>query len=164
VIIGTGSGIIFYFPVGSSLGRESPSVPTSMTARDVMDFKVTFIDATASVFDAIKLMVSSESWSIIVETGGLPVSVVTDRDLLRRCLANGKDSNRTKIEEIMSSPIISVSPHEHLGKIIDTMAEKNIRRIFVVENGKIIGKITQTRLFDNSINVLESLSGLRYQL
>jgi len=135
-----------------------------MTARDVMDSKVIFIDAAGSVSEAIKLMVSSDSWSIIVEEGGLPVGVVTDRDILRRSLARGMDSNRTKIEEIMSSPIISVPPDEHLGKIMDMMAEKNIRRIFVVENGKIIGKITQTRLFDNSINVLESLSGLRYQL
>jgi len=139
-------------------------MPTSLTAKDVMDSKVTSIDAADSVFDAIQLMVSSDSWSIIIEKQGLPTGVVTDRDILRRCLAKGMDPAKKRIEEIMSSPIISVAPDEHLGKIMDTMVEKNIRRVFVVEKGKIIGKITQTKLFDNSINVLESLSTLRYQL
>jgi CBS domain-containing protein len=139
-------------------------MPVSLTARDVMDSKVSTIKGSAMVSDAIKLMVSNDVWSIIVENEGLPVGVVTDRDIFRRCLGLDGAPEKMRIEEIMSSPIISVSPDEHLGKIMETMVQKDIRRVFVVENGKIIGRVTQTKLFDDSLNVMESLSSLRYQM
>ena len=145
-------------------GRSIISMSVSLTARDVMDSKVLMVDAVASVSDAIKLMVSTETWSLIVEKGGLPLGVVTDRDVLRRCLAKGIAPEMMKTEEIMSSPIISVAPDEHLGKIMETMVQKDIRRVFVVENGKIVGRVTQTKMFDDSLDVLESLSSLRNQL
>ena len=69
-----------------------------------------------------------------------------------------------RVEEIMTSPIISVRPEEHLGKVMQTMVDKNIRRVFIVENGKIIGRITQTKMFDDSLNVMLNMSSLAYQL
>ena len=139
-------------------------MPVSLTARDVMDTKVLMVDSEKSVLDAIKLMVSTETWSIIVEKDGLPEGVATDRDVLRRCLAKGGSPEHMKVEEIMSSPIVTVGPDEHIGKIMEIMVQKDIRRVFVVENAKIVGRITQTKLFDDSLNVMESLSSLRYQL
>jgi CBS domain-containing protein len=139
-------------------------MPVSLTARDVMDSKIVMIDGSSSVNDAIQKMVSSDTWSIIVEKEGLPMGVVTDRDILRRCLGKGSDPAKMKIQEIMTSPIISVGPNEKLGAVMDTMVQKNIRRVFVIESGKIVGKITQTKLFDDTIAVMESLSSLRYQM
>jgi CBS domain-containing protein len=136
----------------------------SRTAKDVMDPNVVAIDASASILDSIKLMASTNSWSIVVEREKLPVGVITDRDVLRRCLAVDKSPERMKAEEIMSSPIITVDPAEHLGKVMETMVEKDIRRVFVVEDGKIIGKITQTKMFDDSLEVMATLSTLQYQM
>jgi CBS domain-containing protein len=129
-----------------------------------MDSKVVSMDGSSSVNDAILKMVSSDAWSIVVEVAGLPEGVVTDRDIFRRCLGKGADPSRTKLKDIMSSPVVSVDPSERLGTIMDLMVEKNIRRVFVSENGKVIGKITQTKLFDDTINVMESLTSLRYQM
>ena len=129
-----------------------------------MDSKVVSMDGSSSVNDAILKMVQSDTWSLIVEVAGLPEGVVTDRDILRRCLGKGGDPSRMKIKDIMSSPVVSVDPGERLGAIMDLMVEKNIRRVFVSENGKVIGKITQTKLFDDTINVMESLTSLRYQM
>ncbi|HYB04578.1 MAG TPA: CBS domain-containing protein [Nitrososphaerales archaeon] len=139
-------------------------MPVSLTAKDVMDSKVVSMDGSSSVNDAILKMVQSDTWSLIVEVAGLPEGVVTDRDILRRCLGKGGDPSRMKIKDIMSSPVVSVDPGERLGAIMDLMVEKNIRRVFVSENGKVIGKITQTKLFDDTINVMESLTSLRYQM
>ena len=139
-------------------------MPVSLTAKDVMDSKVVIIDGSLSVQDAIQEMVSSDAWSIIVEKEGLPMGVVTDRDIFRRCLGKSFDPTKLKIQDIMTSPIISVGPGEKLGAIMDIMVQKNIRRVFVVESGKIVGKITQTKLFDDTIAVMESLSSLRYQM
>jgi len=48
--------------------------------------------------------------------------------------------------------------------VMETMVQKNIRRVFVIENGKVIVRITQTKLFDDAVNLMESLSSLRYQM
>ena len=90
--------------------------------------------------------------------------IVTDRDILRRCLGSGRRPEATRVEEIMSSPIISVSPEDHLGKVMETLAKKNIRRVYVVDNGKIVGRITQTKMFDDTLNVMLSISSLGYQM
>lgn len=127
-----------------------------------MDSKVVHMDGSSSVNDAIMKMVLEDTWSIVVEKEGLPEGIVTERDILRRCLGKGGDPTRMKVYDIMSSPIVSVGPNERLGAIMDIMVEKNIRRVFVVDNGKIVGKVTQTKLFDDTINVMESLSSLRY--
>ena len=77
-------------------------------AKDVMDSKVVMMDASATVNDAIKKMVSSDTWSILIEKNGLPIGVPTERDIFRRCLGIGSSADKMRVEEIMSSPIVSV--------------------------------------------------------
>jgi CBS domain-containing protein len=139
-------------------------LPASLTAKDVMDSKIVAVNESSSVYDAIRKMVSSDTWSLIVDKEGVPLGVVTDRDIFRRCLGKGVDPSKMRISDVMSSPIVAVAPDERLGKVMDIMVEKNIRRVFVVESGKIIGRVTQTKLFDNTIDMIESLSSMRYQL
>lgn len=129
-----------------------------------MDNKVNFVNSSAPVSDAIKIMVSQDVWSLVVQRDGLPVGVVTERDILRRCLGKGEQPDKVRIGDIMTSPIITVASDDHLGKIMETMVQKNIRRVFVVENGKIVGRVTQTKMFDDSLDVMESLVSLRYQM
>jgi len=129
-----------------------------------MDSKIVTLNESSSVYDAIRKMVSSDTWSLIVDKEGVPLGVVTDRDIFRRCLGKGVDPSKMRISDVMSSPIVAVAPDERLGRVMDIMVEKNIRRVFVVESGKIIGRVTQTRLFDNTIDMIESLSSMRYQL
>jgi predicted transcriptional regulator len=69
-----------------------------------------------------------------------------------------------KVEEIMTSPLITISPDAHIGEVMEKMVEKGIRRVYLVENGKVTGRITQTMLFEDSLNVMESLSSMRYHL
>jgi CBS domain-containing protein len=68
------------------------------------------------------------------------------------------------VGEIMSSPIETISPDASLGEAMAKMVEKNIRRLFVVEQGKIIGRVTQTELFENTLNVMMTLSSLKSML
>jgi CBS domain-containing protein len=100
---------------------------------------------------------------LLVEKNGIPVGVVTDRDILKRVIAKGNDIKRVKLEEIMTSPIITVSPTDTMDRAMKIMVEKQIRRIYVAENGKIVGRITQTSLFASTFDVMRSLSGLTQQ-
>jgi len=128
-----------------------------------MDRKVVEIDENASVMDAIKAMMDNNVWSLVVTRNKLPVGVVTERDIIRRCLSKGR-ALTTAVGGIMSSPIETISPEAPLGEAMAKMAEKGIRRLFVVEQGKIIGRITQTELFENTLNVMMTLSSLKTQL
>lgn len=129
-----------------------------------MDKSVIFIDASTSVLDTVKKMADKNSWSVIVERQNLPVGVVTDRDVLRRCISKGMLPDRMKIDEIMSSPIVTIAPDTTAGEMMEKMVEASIRRLFVVDNGKIVGKVTQTNLFQNSLNLMLTLSSMRHQL
>jgi CBS domain-containing protein len=69
-----------------------------------------------------------------------------------------------RVEDIMSSPIITIGPDEPIGRALQIMAEKNIRRLYVVEGGKVIGRITQTKSMESLLDVLLTLQSLPYQL
>ncbi|MEM2967496.1 MAG: CBS domain-containing protein [Candidatus Caldarchaeum sp.] len=128
-----------------------------------MDRKVVEVDESDTVLDVVKKMIENDVWSVVITRNKLPVGVVTERDVIRRCIAKGC-SLTMRVGEIMSSPIEVISPDASLGEAMAKMAEKNIRRLFVVEGGKITGRVTQTELFENTLNVMMTLSALRSQL
>ncbi len=129
-----------------------------------MDTKILKIEGKTSVADALQQMIKEGQWSFLVENHGVPEGVVTDRDILRRCLAKGLQIDKVRVQEIMSSPVVMVGPDSSVAEIMETMVQKSIRRVYVAENGSIIGRITQTMIFDNTLNVFESLSSIRSQM
>ena len=109
-------------------------------------------------------MVEHNVWSLVVEKQGLPEGIVTEEDILRRCVAKDMRLETMKVEEIMTSPLITISADAHIGEVMEKMVEKGIRRVYIVENGKVTGRITQTMLFKDSLNMMESLSSMQYHL
>jgi len=135
----------------------------TVLVRDLMDRDVAVVDKDTTVSEAIKKMLQSGVWSLIVENRELPVGVVTERDILRRCVGKGLAPERVKVEEIMTSPIITVGPDATVGDALKLLVEKDIRRLYVVENGRIIGRVTQKSLLESSLNLMLSLTSLVYQ-
>jgi len=135
-------------------------MPIVVKVRDVMDKKVYILDENKTCMDAIKLMLDKKVWSVVVSRQGLPVGVVTERDIIRRVIAKGRDVEKVKLGEIMSSPLITVSPDEPIGRAMELMARNEIRRIYVVEEGKIIGRVTQTEAFRHILDVMMTLASL----
>ena len=135
----------------------------TVRVRDLMDKNVTVVDGGATVSEAIKKMLQSGVWSLIVENRMLPVGVITERDILRRCIGKGLVPERVKVEEIMTSPIITIGPDATVGDALKLLVEKDIRRLYVVENGEITGRVTQKSLLENSLNLMLSLTSLMYQ-
>ena len=135
-------------------------MPVTLKVKDIMDRKVHSLDAAATVDKAIGDMIQNKVWSLVVEKRGLPEGVVTERDVIRRCFGKGLDPAVTSVGSIASSPLISISPDTTIREAMDIMAAKDIRRLFVVEKGKIIGRVTQTELFQSTLSVMETLSSL----
>jgi CBS domain-containing protein len=136
----------------------------TLQIKDVMDKNVAAVNSGSTVSEAIKKMLQSGVWSLVVQKRGLPEGVVTERDILRRCIGKGLLPEKVKIEEIMTSPLVTIGPNATIGEAMRLMIERNVRRLFIVEGGKITGRITQTRLFETTLNVMTDLTNLATQL
>ncbi len=131
-----------------------------VTVRNSIDTRMAFVDASKTIIDGVQEMLRNQTWSFVVTKGSLPVGIVTDRDIMRRCLGKGMDPNRTPVERIMSSPLITIGPDQPLAEALDLMAKNNIKRVYVVEGGKIIGKVTQTEAFRRLLNLVMGLQSV----
>ena len=136
----------------------------NLRVKDLMEKNVIAVDSATTVADAIKVMLQSNVWSVVVVKRGLPEGVVTERDLIRRCVAKGLVPDRLPVEKIMTSPLITIGPDATIREAMSLMVEKDIRRLFVVNEGRIVGRITQGHLLESTLEVMSSLSSLSGQL
>lgn len=132
----------------------------ALTVRDMMDRDVISVNTDDNVAEAVRVMVRSKVWSLLVVTEGLPQGVITERDILRRCIYPGHAPDNVKVGTIMSSPLITIGPDATIREAMSLMVDKDVRRLYVVEGGKVVGRITQTRLFQSNFDLMLSLSGL----
>jgi CBS domain-containing protein len=100
------------------------------------------IDAAATVFDAIKKIVDKNVGSILVTRDDEVVGIMTERDYLRKIAIFGRTSHDTLVEEIMSTPIVYVTPDTTIEESMAIMTDKRIRHLPVVENDDIVGIVS----------------------
>lgn len=132
----------------------------AIAVRDLMDAEVVSVDASESVAEAVSAMVRSKVWSLLVVKEGLPQGVITERDILRRCVNPGLAPASVKVGAIMSSPLITIGPNATIREAMSLMVDRDVRRLYVMEGGRVVGRITQTRLFQSNFDLMMSLSGL----
>lgn len=114
--------------------------------RAVMTSNVLVTTAEKTVLDAAKLMTSDNRGSIVVVDNSKPIAIVTERDLFRKVIAKGLKPEEVLVRDIMSSPLVSVSPELPLRSAAKLMEEKEIRRLPVIEDDKLVGIITAADL------------------
>lgn len=117
--------------------------------KDVMSSPVISVLPTDPVFEAASKMLSYGIGAVVVESGGKPEGIVTEKDLIKRVLIEGKDSKKIACREIMSKPLITIDPEASILKAITLMKEKEIRRIVVIKGGKTVGMVTEKELIRN---------------
>lgn len=111
--------------------------------REIMTPSVISVEGSSTVSEAAKVMVEREVGSVIVTEAGRPVGILTERDVLKRVVMRGLDPSKTKVKEVMSSPLVTVSADAYITDAGRLMAERNIRRLVVLEGGRMVGVITQ---------------------
>ncbi len=112
------------------------------TVRDVMTFDPVALEARTSVTEAARKMKERDIGDVIVLDGDRLCGVVTDRDIVVRALAEGRDPNGTNLGEICSRELVTVSPGDDLTVAGRLMRENAVRRMPVVEGGKPVGIIS----------------------
>jgi signal-transduction protein with cAMP-binding, CBS, and nucleotidyltransferase domain len=100
------------------------------------------IDADASVLDAVRQMVESNVGSLLVTEGGEITGIVTERDYLRRVTLQGRSEGETAVREIMSSPLVAVTPETSVDECMAMMTDRRIRHLPVAEEGRVTGIVS----------------------
>ncbi len=115
-----------------------------MRVKDVMVYGAVMIEPTASVADAAALMAQEDVGMLVVGKGDKAEGVITDRDLLVRCVGMGEMPDSRAVSEYLSSPLISVGPDEDLEVASHIMREQHVQRLPVIENGDLRGVVSHT--------------------
>jgi signal-transduction protein with cAMP-binding, CBS, and nucleotidyltransferase domain len=100
------------------------------------------IASDASVFDMVKEMVDGNVGALLVKIGGRIEGIVTERDYLRRVTLEGRTDKDTPVSEIMTSPLIVVTPETPVDECMAIMTDRRIRHMPVVEDGEVTGMVS----------------------
>ncbi len=111
--------------------------------RDLMTVKPRTVKTGDSIVDAAKLMRGEDAGIAPIVDGERLVGVLTDRDIAVRVVAEGKDPSTTKVEEIASENLVTVEPEQDLDDALRLMAQHQVRRLPVVDDGKLVGIVAQ---------------------
>jgi len=114
---------------------------------EIMSRDVAVVQGTASVAEAAQIMTSREISCIVVLNGEEAVGVLTEKDLLGRVVALHRDPACITMEQVMSSPAISISSSFSVFSASKMMEEMNIRRLVVMKDKRLCGIVTQTDIF-----------------
>ena len=111
--------------------------------RDVMTANPKSCSSNASITEAARAMSSEDVGPIPVVEGDRLVGLLTDRDIVVRVVAEGRDPQSTTVGEVASSDLATVSPDENLDRALQLLAERQVRRLPVVEGEKLVGIVAQ---------------------
>ncbi|MFH0749198.1 MAG: CBS domain-containing protein [Candidatus Bathyarchaeota archaeon] len=133
-----------------------------MKISEVMVKKPITVKPDVLIYEAAKLMRDKKISSVIVVDKGIVKGILTERDLIRRVLAENKDPNKVKIDEVMTSPIVSISPNKDILDAAQLMKTKGIRRLVVMEDEKLVGIITTDDMIKNMKRAVEEFATMLY--
>ena len=115
--------------------------------KDVMITKIASLDSSSMIKDAAKLMEEKNIGCIIVTQQNSPVGILTERDFVRRIASKEKPLS-SPLDEVMSSPLISIDPDDTVWEAAESMKVNNIHKLPVIQDDKVIGIITTSDLVE----------------
>src|SRR5687767_15885070 len=113
------------------------------SVRDAMTEDPRSIGASASVVEAARLMREQHIGSLPVTEDERLVGMITDRDITTRVVAESAVPESTSVGDVYSRDLISVEPDHDLEEALELMARHQVRRLPVVENGRLVGIVAQ---------------------
>jgi len=118
-------------------------VSTNMSVREAMSPNPRSVDPEMSVVEVARIMLAEDVGSLPVVQGERLMGVITDRDIAVRVVAEGKDPTDLPVAGIASREIVTVSPDQPLDEALQVMASAQVRRLPVVDDGRLVGILAQ---------------------
>jgi CBS domain-containing protein len=145
------------------LSEEEGEEESGLTLKvaDVMIKEVITIDEDATVKEAAEIMNKFEIGCLIAVRKGKAMGIITERDLLKRVVAEARDAGKTKVKDIMSSPLVVVEPNMDLEEAVRLMFQMKIKKLPVVEGKRLVGLVSLTdiaRFQPQIIKILKQLA------
>ena len=113
-----------------------------MEIKDIMSKSVVSVHPNESIEVAARTMTQYNIGILPVCVNGKLCGVVTDRDIVTRCLAANRQPSNTQVRQVMTQQVTTAEPNMEIGAAAHWMGRKQIRRLPVVENGKLCGMVS----------------------
>ena len=126
----------------SNNAEEKIVIP--LKAEDVMVREVVTIDENVTVKEAADIMNEQGISSVLVTREGRATGILTERDILKRIVAEDKNSKKTKVKDIMSSPLVVIAPNTDLEEAARLMFDNKIKNLPVIDKNRLVGLISLT--------------------
>jgi CBS domain-containing protein len=117
-----------------------------MKVRELMTKQPATVKPDATLGEVATLMKQEDCGSIPVVEGGRLVGIVTDRDIVVRGIAAGKDPKSQRVSEVMSADPVAIGPNDDVSDAETVMGARQIRRLPVVEDGKLVGILVTAQI------------------
>jgi CBS domain-containing protein len=148
---------------GVQLAQEAKEREEGLTLKvvDVMVKEVITIEDNSTVKEAADVMNKFEIGCLIAVRKGKAMGILTERDLLKRIVAEGKDARKIRVREVMTSPLVVAEPNMDLAEAVKLMFQMKIKKLPVVDGKRLIGLVSLTdiaRFQPQVISILKQLS------
>lgn len=121
------------------------------SVQDAMTSNPCAVDADKPVSYAAKMMKQEDVGLAPIVEGDRLVGTVTDRDIVTRVIAEGRDPNSTSVRDIASTDLVTIDPQQDLGEALQLMAQHQVRRLPVVEeDGRLVGVVAQADVAEHA--------------
>ncbi len=113
--------------------------------KDIMSKAIISVNVETTVFQIAKMMEQGGIGAILVKKDGHLSGIITDRDFATKVASNSLSFD-TPVEQVMSSPLVTINYDESISAAAERMTSKKIRKLAVTDNGNVVGLVTSTDL------------------
>ncbi len=113
--------------------------------KDIMTKALISVDPLTTVFQIAKMMEQGGIGAVLVKKDNVPAGIITDRDFAIKVAVNNYPLD-TPVEKVASYPLVTINSNDSISAAADMMTTKKIRKLAVLEDGKVVGIITSTDL------------------